>query len=150
MKTTPATVEQISTYEHLMLELYNDADHNATIGYGHLVHMGPINGTEGEFTSGITKERALELLAHDVGWAEQTVMHQVTVPLNQNQFDALVSFTFNVGIGSEAHSTLIKQVNMGHVLLAGDEFLKWDHVNGVANLGLLRRRQAEQALFLKA
>lgn len=72
----------------------------------------------------------------------------VSVPLNQNQFDALVSFTFNLGVGSEAHSTLLKDINSEEFAAAADQFLEWDHIDGVVSPGLTRRRHAERDLFL--
>ena len=65
-----------------------------------------------------------------------------------NQFDALVSFTFNVGVGAEGHSTMAKLINARNFAGAAAQFPLWDHVDGLPNAGLLRRRQAEQALFL--
>jgi lysozyme len=72
----------------------------------------------------------------------------VDVPLSQNQFDALTSFTFNVGVGAFEGSTLLKDLNENAIAPAADQFLVWDHVNGAPNDGLLRRRTAERALFL--
>jgi lysozyme len=133
----------IKEFESCRLSSYLDQRGVLTIGYGH-------TGADVQVGLTCTAEEATQWLAHDVQTAVVGVIKSLDVVPTQNQFDALVCFTYNVGVGSEAHSTLIKQLNAGHVLLAGDEFLKWDHVNGVANLGLLRRRQAEQALFLKA
>jgi lysozyme len=59
-----------------------------------------------------------------------------------------VSFTFNVGAGAEAHSTLLSYINQSNFAAAAEEFGKWNHVNGVPNDGLTRRRAAERALFL--
>lgn len=143
MQLGAAGLELIKEFESCRLTAYLDQRGIPTIGYGH-------TGAEVSVGQSCTQAQADQFLLSDTKTATLGVLKSLDVVVTQNQFDALVSFTFNVGIGSEAHSTLIKQVNMGHVLLAGDEFLKWDHVNGVANLGLLRRRQAEQALFLKA
>jgi lysozyme len=75
-------------------------------------------------------------------------MDLVDIALNQNQFDALASFVFNVGRGSFADSTLLKLLNARDIPGAAAQILEWDHTNGVVNLGLVRRRRAEQALFL--
>jgi lysozyme len=68
--------------------------------------------------------------------------------LTQNQFDALVSFGYNLGISAEEHSTLLRDIMAGDLTDAAEEFLKWNHVNGQVSAGLTRRRQAERALFL--
>jgi lysozyme len=151
VKTTPATIEQISSYEKLMLALYNDADHNATIGYGHLVHMGPVDGTESaEFRAGIGKERALELLAEDVAWAEHCVTIYVTAPLTQNQFDALVSFTYNVGVKDLHNAPFRKLLNAGNYSAVPAHLLLYDMSGGVRLAGLVIRRAWEADLFRKA
>lgn len=143
MQLGAAGLELIKEFERCRLVGYLDQRGIPTIGYGH-------TGPQVSVGQSCTQDQADQFLLSDTHTAVLGVLKSLDVMVTQNQFDALVSFTYNVGVGSEAHSTLIKQVNMGHNLLAGDEFLKWDHVNGVSNLGLLRRRQAEQALFLKA
>lgn len=70
--------------------------------------------------------------------------------ITQNQFDALVSFGYNLGISAEEHSTLLRDLMAGDIQGAADEFLKWNHVNGQVVAGLTRRRQAERSLFLAA
>lgn len=136
-------VALIKQFEGCRLTAYQDQRGIWTIGYG---HTGP------EVVQGLTctQTQADSWLLADTHAASMAVLKDVDIILTQNQFDALVSFTFNVGIGNFAGSTLLKQLNAGHTALAADQFLVWDHVNGVPNAGLLRRRQAEQALFLKA
>jgi lysozyme len=68
-------------------------------------------------------------------------------PLNQNQWDALVSFVYNVGAGNFISSTMLKLLNQGDYKGAAGEFPKWVHTNGQINPGLVRRRAAERALF---
>lgn len=112
-----------------------------TIGYGHT--SGVQSGQR------VTKEKALKLLQADAANAATAVRDLVHVKLNQNQFDALVSFVFNLGAGALAESTLLKKLNKGNYKGAAREFGKWDHAGGVVLAGLTRRRHAEAALFLK-
>ena len=94
-----------------------------------------------------TPEQAAAWLAADVGWAERAVTAHALVPLKQNQFDALVSFTYNVGEAAFADSTLLRMVNMQNWDAAAAQFLNWDHIGGIEIAGLERRREAEAALF---
>jgi len=113
-----------------------------TIGYG---HTGP------EVHSGmtITQEQAENYLMQDVAKAAADVNSKVTVEITQNEFDALVDFAFNCGCGNLNNSTLLKKLNAGDYEGAAQEFLKWDMAAGHHMAGLLRRRQAEELLFLK-
>lgn len=131
----------IKSFEQLRLTAYQDSGGVWSIGYG---HTGP---DVTEHTT-CTPEQAETWFQHDTQAAVHGVDASLTTNVSQPQFDALVSFTFNVGVGAEAHSTLIKLVNARDFVGAAAEFPKWIHVKGVENAGLLRRRQAEQALFL--
>jgi lysozyme len=138
----------IARFEGCVLHMYNDPTRNATIGVGHLIHPGPINGAEPpEFRHGITRKRALELLMNDAGKAARSVRRLITVPLTQQQFDALVSFTFNCGEGSLAASTLRKRLNRREYAAVPSELNKWVLSGGKRLPGLVRRRKAEGALF---
>jgi len=113
-----------------------------TIGYGHTgpdVHPGMT----------ITLEQAEDLLAQDVKRAEADVNAKLTVKVSQEEFDALVDFAFNCGCGNLNNSTLLKKLNAGDFEGAAQEFLKWDMAAGHHMAGLLKRRQAEELLFLK-
>lgn len=148
MKTSPAGLLFLAKWEGEVDRAYYDVAHVLTIGIGHAVKPGdPYTPT-----STITHQQALDLLAHDVAWAEDAVNGLVKVPLTQNQFDAIVDFTFNCGAGSLAKSAILAQINAGNVTAAVPHFLDWDHVtvNGqlVENQGLKRRRITEQNLFL--
>lgn len=142
MQLSPVGLALIEEFEGCRLTAYLDQRGVPTIGYGH---------TGADVVIGMTcsAAQAAAWLAHDVQTAVTGVIKGLDIIPTQNQFDALVCFAFNVGVTAEGKSTLLKQVNAGHMLLASDEFVKWDHVNGVPNIGLLRRRQAEQALFNK-
>ncbi|AFY53470.1 phage-related lysozyme (muraminidase) [Rivularia sp. PCC 7116] len=138
----------IADHEGMILHLYNDPANHATIGVGHLVHHGPIDGSESEeFKRGITKERAMEILRDDVKQAEKTVKKLVKVPLNQNQFDALVSFVFNIGETQFASSTLLAKLNNQDYNSVPSELNRWVHGSGKKLPGLINRRRDEGNLF---
>ena len=127
-------------FEGLRLTAYQDSVGKWTIGYGHTgsdVHPGLT----------ITQMDAEALLLNDVGTAARAVNQLVTVPLNQNEFDALVDFIFNLGKTNFADSTLLQDLNAGNFAGAVGEFQKWDHAGGQVLAGLLKRRVAEASLF---
>lgn len=142
----------IGDFEGFSATLYNDPGpgKHATIGFGHKVHDGPINGSEPEeFKKGITRQRGIELLHEDAERFVKAVRRLVTVSLNQNEFDALVSFTFNLGAGVLQKSTLRKKLNAGDRAGAAKEFPRFNKSEGVVLDGLTRRRKAEAAMFLE-
>lgn len=148
MKTSDRGIALLKEHEGLRLEAYPDAGYGwarATIGYGHTSQAGPPAVTKG---MKITAAGAEEILRSDLAAFETAVLSAVHVPLNQNQFDALVSFTFNLGPGHLRSSTLLKRLNFGDYAGAADEFLKWNKSNGKVLTGLVRRREAERTLFL--
>jgi len=131
----------IASFEGCSLTAYWDSLGSVwTIGYGHTggVHKGQV----------ITKQKALDLLKSDCSGAASAVNRLVKVAINQNQFDALVSFTFNCGSGALQSSTLLKLLNAGDYKGAANEFPKWNHAGGKVVAGLTRRRNAEKKLFL--
>ena len=131
----------IKSFETLVLTGYLDVGVPAA-GWG---HRGPgiIVGQT------YTVEQAQAWFDSDTASAVAAVSRCVDVALTQNQFDALVSFTYNLGSGALAHSTLLALVNRNEMLRAADEFLRWDHVGGVESAGVERRRKAERALFMQ-
>ena len=131
----------IKSFEQCRLAAYQDQRGVWTIGWG---HTGPAVTAQ----SVCSQADADAWLLQDTYAAQKAVNATVDVAITQNQFDALVSFTFNVGAGSEAHSTLVAKLNGGDTAGAADQFLVWDKVNGVQNAGLARRRAAERALFI--
>lgn len=143
MKTSPAGLNIIKNFEGLRLKAYLCPAGVPTIGYGH---------TKGVSLQDpdITKERANELLAEDVAQFEAGVNDLVKVPLNQNQFDALVSFAFNLGVGALKQSTLLKKLNSGDYTGASAHFGRWIFAGNKAMPGLRKRRAAERMLFDKA
>lgn len=110
-----------------------------TIGYGHTKGV-----TQGQT---ITQEQGEEFLKADLKDAERTVNNAVTADINQDQFDALVSFVFNLGAGNFTSSTLLKKINAGDFTGATAEFGKWINAGGKPLEGLKKRRQAESILF---
>ena len=120
---------------------YLDAAGIATIGFGHrlLPHE--------SFPNGIAEAQAEEILLSDLRGAEQAIQRLVRVALTQGQFDALVDFTFNLGAGKLASSTLLKELNAGHYDAAREQLLRWDHVGSQENAGLKARREAEFQLW---
>lgn len=136
-----AGLDLIKDSEGFIEMAYRDPGGVLTIGYG---HTGP-DVVEGMI---ITPEQAEQLLRGDLQEAEDTVSNLVTVPLNENEFSALVSFVFNVGAGNFEESVLLELLNQGNYLGAADEFLVWDKDNGEKLPGLTERRERERSLFL--
>lgn len=147
-KLSKAGAHFIATFEGFRSELYDDAAGHCTIGFGHLVHHGRCDGGEPrELRRGITRERALELLQEDAKAAADAVNRAVEVPLSQPQFDALVSFVFNVGAGAFGESTLLRMLNEGRYRDVPRQLDRWVKANGRTLEGLVRRRAAEGDLF---
>lgn len=141
----------IGRFEGFSAKLYNDPAGHATIGYGHLVHRGSINGSEpAEFKRGISKARGLELLGEDARVASTAVNDLVKVQLTQHQFDALVSFVFNLGTGAFGGSTLLRNLNSGQYATVPSELNRWINAGGRPLQGLINRRRAEGLLFSTA
>lgn len=140
MKISEKGLGLIRSFEGLELKSYKDSIGILTIGYG---------STGSHVKSGmvITKEEAEDLLKQDVSRFESGVNNLVKVPLTQNQFDALVSFSFNLGLGNLKSSTLLKKLNISDYSGAANEFLRWNRAGGKVLNGLTRRRQAEKDMF---
>lgn len=137
----------ITRYEGSVSHLYNDP-YNCTIGVGHLVHMGVCNAPDYKRWPGLTQAQATSLLMHDAATAEGYVRLSVTHPINQPQFDALVSFTFNVGGGGLQSSSALRAVNAGSFSAVPAALAKWSSASGHFLPGLYARRKAEAHLFL--
>ncbi len=134
--TDPALTEQ---FEGCRLTAYQDSVGVWTIGFGHTLGV-----QEGDTC---TQEQAVQWLMQDLQSAQDAVTSQVTVPLTQNQLEALTDFVFNEGSGHFESSTLLKLLNAGNYAAADAEFAKWDLAGGKVLPGLVRRRAAEAALF---
>ena len=142
LKTSRIGIDLIKSFEGLRLEPYYCTGNVLTIGYGHTKTVRP--------NMKITKEQAERLLQDDLVIFEQAVIRNVKVCLEQCEFDALVSFCFNVGIGNFTRSTLLKELNQMFFDRAADEFLRWNKSGGKVTAGLVRRREAERQMFLEA
>ncbi len=144
MTTGMLGMQLIRNFEGFVDHVYKDAVGYPTIGIGHLIKAGEI------FPEKITEAEAYDILAKDLKEAEDAVNKLVKVTLRQNQFDALVSFVFNLGAGNFAGSTLLKMVNASDFNNAAGQFIRWNRAGGKVLTGLTRRREAEAALFLQA
>lgn len=140
MRTSQDGIDLIKRFESCRLNSYQDSRGIWTIGWGHTKDV-----TEGMT---ITQEEADAFLAADLEEFEGYVNHYVTVPLRQNQFDALVSFCYNLGPGTLKRSDLLSFVNASRFQQAADAFLEYVHADGQVLPGLVRRRRAERGLFL--
>lgn len=139
-KLGQAGLNLIKEFEGLRLKAYRDPVGVLTIGYGH-------TGSDVKSGMVISQQRAEQLLKNDTGWAQKAVRDSVKVPLTQGQFDALTSFTFNLGAGALRTSTLVKKLNTGDYAGAQKEFGRWVHAGGQVLAGLVRRRAAEAKMF---
>jgi len=149
MRTSVAGRAAIKRREGERLSAYKDSVGIWTIGVGHTTAAGPPTVTAG---MKITAQQSDEILARDLADVENDVSAVVKAPVNQDQFDALVSLAFNIGPGSFRSSTLLKRLNAKDYAGAADQFLVWNKgtVNGkkVAISGLTNRRKEERAQFL--
>lgn len=144
MKTSQAGIDLIHSFESLRLKAYPDP--GSKDGKPYTVGWGSTGSDIGPGTVW-TKEKADQRFASDLSKFEQAVSLLVKVPLTQYQFDALVSFAYNLGIGSLKSSTLLKMLNEGYYSNAGLQILRWTKNDGVEMAGLVRRRKAELKMF---
>ena len=126
-------------FEGCKLTAYQDSVGVWTIGYGHT--KGVYDGMT------ITQEEAEQMLLTELEEYEGYVEKYVTVPLTQNQFDALVCWVYNLGPTNFKNSTLLKELNSGNYTAAGKEITRWNKAGGKVLAGLVRRREAEAQLF---
>lgn len=137
-------IDLIKKWEGFRLLPYADAGGKATIGYGHLIKAGE------NFDRGISLPDAEMLLLDDIVESERAVVRLLDkVPLSGNQYDALTSFVFNVGIGAFENSQLYDLLVKRDFVAAAGQFPRWCFVNKKGNVGLLNRRLDEMKLFMK-
>lgn len=145
MQISNKGINLIKEFEGCELGAYQDSVGIWTIGYG---WTQPVDGKPIRRGMTIDRVTAERLLKTGVVQYEQAVNQLVKVAINQNQFDALVAFAYNVGVRSLSTSTLLRKLNAGDTAGAADEFLKWNRAGNQVLPGLTRRREAERALFL--
>jgi len=162
---SPATVNLVKRFEGIPdgdastvnIDPYLDPVNIWSIGWGHAIRY-QNRFLRGEadralmkslYPQGITLDQAVALLHGDLVNAGRDVASVVGAPLNDNQFGALTSFTFNLGVGNLASSTLLKKLNVQNYAGAADEFPRWVRAGGKVLPGLVARRAAERELFLK-
>ncbi|BAO34833.1 TPA: lysozyme [Serratia marcescens] len=145
MKISDDGMALIKRFEGLRLQAYQDSVGVWTIGYG---WTQPVAGRKIGAGMAIDATTAERLLLCGIAQFEQGVERRVTVPITQGQFDALVSFAYNLGLRALENSTLLRRLNAGDRQGAADEFGRWVNAGGVRLDGLVARRAAERALFL--
>ncbi|MCM6993630.1 lysozyme [Enterobacter roggenkampii] len=145
MQTSDKGIALLKEFEGCKLTAYQDSVGVWTIGYG---WTQPVDGKPIRAGMTIKQETAERLLKTGLVRYESDVSRLVKVGMTQGQFDALVSFTYNLGARSLSTSTLLRKLNTGDYAGAADEFLRWNKAGGKVLNGLTRRREAERALFL--
>ncbi|WP_033134607.1 lysozyme [Acinetobacter sp. MN12] len=144
--TSNVGLDLIASLEDTKLKAYDDGVGVWTIGIGTTVYP---NGVKVKKGDSCTLDQAKSYFAHDLKRFEASVNNLVKVPLSQNQFDALVSLVYNIGQTAFSKSTLLKKLNAKDYAGAADQFPQWNRGGGKVMKGLVRRRDAERALFLK-
>ena len=137
---SPAALHLIKHYEGLKLEAYQDSVGVWTIGWGHTktAKCGMV----------VTKSQAEQLLLDDIAEHARGVAGALKVKVKQHQFDALVSFAFNLGVGALKGSTMLKLINDGNESAAANQFDRWVYAGGKKLGGLVKRRTSERILFV--
>ncbi|WP_434279558.1 lysozyme [Acinetobacter sp. CE-15] len=141
---SPQGVDLICGFEGLELKAYDDGVGVCTIGYGTTIYP---HGKAVQYGDTCTIEQAKNYMQYDLRRFEKAVTAAVNVPLNQNQFDALVSLSYNIGIGAFKNSTLLKLLNASDYHAASDQFDVWIKAGGKTVQGLVNRRAVEKLLF---
>ena len=140
-------INLICGFEGLKLKAYDDGVGVWTIGFGTTIYP---NGIKVKKGGTCTEAQAKAYMAHDLKKFESAVNSAVTVPINQNQFDALVSLAYNIGTGAFEKSTLLKKLNESNYKGASAQFNVWNKGGGKVMQGLVNRRDVERKLFEKA
>lgn len=146
MAVSAKGIDLICSFEGLRLTAYDDGVGVWTIGFGTIKYPNGVRVKRGDTC---TLEQAKSYMKYDLIEFEHTVNSLVKVPLNQNQFDALVSLTYNIGSGAFKSSTLLKKLNLSDYKGAADQFDVWVNAGGKRMQGLANRRAKEKEFFLK-
>lgn len=146
MHVSPSGIDLICDFEGKRLVAYDDGVGVWTIGFGTTIYPNGIKVKKGDVC---TEAQAKAYMAHDLKKFELAVSNVVTVPLSQNQFDALVSLAYNIGTNAFKNSTLVKKLNAGDIRGAANQFDVWVKAGGKRMQGLVNRRAKEKALFLR-
>ena len=139
-------IDLICGFEGLRLKAYDDGGGVWPGGFGTTIYPNGIRVKKGDIC---TEAQAKAYMAHDLKKFESAVNNAVTVPLNQNQFDALVSLTYNIGPSAFSKSTLVKKLNAGDIRGVAEQFDVWVNAGGKRMQGLVNRRAKENEVFLK-
>ncbi len=139
---SPECLQFIAEWEGFSATIYRCPAGILTIGYGHVVREGEVFPE-----TGITKEQALALLDEDCFRMQRSIHRLINIPLTEQQLTALTSFTFNLGSGALQRSALRRVINRGEWTSVAREWRKWVWAGGRKLPGLIRRRNAEVAMF---
>lgn len=141
---SPKGVDLIKGFEGFETKAYLDSANIWTIGHGTIIYPNGKKVAKGDVC---TAAQAVEYMKHDLRGFEATVNAKVKVPINQNQYDALVSLTYNIGQSAFSNSTLLRKLNEKDYAGASEQFLVWKKAGGEVVKGLLNRRIKERAVF---
>lgn len=142
MQLSEAGLTRLKELEGFRGDPYDDGEGYRTVGYGHRLHDG-----DAALTLPLTEESAAALLRQDVALFERAVTRLVKVAVTQGQFDALVLFTYNVGISAFEHSSVLAYLNEGKYAAVPQLLLRWHFAHGQSVPGLVKRRLSEAALW---
>lgn len=149
MKTSQKAIQLLKEFEAFCGEPYNDEAGNATIGYGHLMHIGPV--TEEEKSIRWTVEQADKQFLSDLISYEEALTKALKIKVNQNQFDSLICWVYNCGVGAMFASSWLKAINRGEYEKVPTFMKLWNKVRNGSRLvpsnGLINRREKEANLF---
>lgn len=151
-RTSRTGIQFLTSLEGSSATVYTDIAGFLTIGVGHLltpaeIQLKHLTVTGSSWEGSLSEGEILTLLQADVIWAEKAVWSCIHPRLYQWEFDALVSFTFNIGGLALKNSTLAKRLNQGFYSAVGEEMLKWNIAGGGPSQGLLNRRIREKTLW---
>jgi len=147
MEINQSGIDLVKKFEGSRLNAYLDSVNVPTIGYGATFYE---NGNKVKIGDKISQQRADELLTYHLNLFAKGITPLITSKVNSNQFSALVSFAYNLGVGNLKNSTLLKKVNANpNDTSIRDEFIKWNRAGGNVLAGLTRRRNAEADLYFK-